>query len=70
MCVHENYGCEHAFTCTQGVIDFGGIAPMFHQGAHHPTVLVVLQALTTSVGEVWYFEHLKDIMYVLFILLL
>lgn len=36
----------------QEVIDFGGIAQMFNQGAHHPTVLVVLQALTTTIGEV------------------
>lgn len=42
--------------CLQEVIDFGGIAQMFNQGAHHPTVLVVLQALTTTIGEVLYFE--------------
>ena len=36
----------------QEVVDFGGIAQMFKEGAHHPTVLVVLQALTTTVGEV------------------
>ena len=29
---------------------------MFHQGAHHPTVLVVLQALTATIGEVLYLE--------------
>ena len=38
--------------CLQEVVDFGRIAQMFNQGAHHPTVLVVLQALTTTIGEV------------------
>ena len=28
------------------------MAPTFDNGAHHPTVLVVLQALTAIVGEV------------------
>lgn len=48
------YGCELAFS--QEVVDFSGIAQMFHQGAHHPTVLVVLQALTATIGEVLYIE--------------
>ena len=41
--------------CLQEVFDFGGIAQIFKEGAHHPTVLVVLQALTTTVGEVQYY---------------
>ncbi|XP_064400666.1 eukaryotic translation initiation factor 4 gamma 2-like isoform X1 [Halichondria panicea] len=33
------------------VVEFGAIATTFEHGAHHPTLLVVLQALTTLVGE-------------------
>lgn len=35
----------------QDVLTFKMVAPLFDQGAHHPTVLVVLQALTSLLGE-------------------
>ena len=33
-------------------MSFSDIAPTFDQGAHHPTVLVVLQAMVALIGEV------------------
>lgn len=57
--------------CLQEVIDFGGIAQMFNQGAHHPTVLVVLQALTATIGEVLYLKMLHIVhVYVMFKIML
>ena len=41
---------------TQDVLTFGVVAPLFDQGAHHPTVLVVLQAITSLLGEVRGFD--------------
>ena len=33
---------------------------MFDKGTHHPTVLVVLQALSASIGEVCFFAIFLD----------
>ena len=33
-------------------MSFSDVAPTFDQGAHHPTVLVVLQAMVALIGEV------------------
>ena len=43
--------CYCIFTL-QEVVSFSDIAPTFDQGAHHPTVLVVLQAMVALIGEV------------------
>ena len=36
----------------KGVVTLRKVATMFDQGAHHPTMLVVLQALLALIGEV------------------
>ena len=43
--------CHCIFT-SQEMVSFSDIAPTFDQGAHHPTVLVVLQAMAALIGEV------------------
>ena len=43
--------CYCIFTL-QEMVSFSDIAPTFDQGAHHPTVLVVLQAMVALIGEV------------------
>ena len=37
---------------SQEMVSFSDVAPTFDQGAHHPTVLVVLQAMVALIGEV------------------
>ena len=36
----------------KGVVTLKEVARTFHEGAHHPTMLVILQALLTLIGEV------------------
>lgn len=36
----------------KGVVTLREVATIFDQGAHHPTMLVVLQALVALIGEV------------------
>ncbi len=40
----------------QGVGRFADVVPTFRGGAHHPMVLVVLQALVPLIGEVGHVE--------------
>jgi translation initiation factor 4G len=50
----------------KGVVTLREVATMFDQGAHHPTMLVILQALLALIGEVSNFicTHIHTYMYV------
>lgn len=39
---------------------FSEVAPAFDQGAHHPTILVVLQAMVALIGEVRTAQHTPE----------
>ena len=40
--------------CPQGMVTLKELAPTFLQGAHYPTILIILQALLPLIGEVNY----------------
>jgi len=42
------------------MVPFSEVATAFDQGAHHPTILVVLQAMVALIGEVRTAEHTPE----------
>jgi len=52
--------CDTVFFISQDMVSFSEVAPAFDQGAHHPTILVVLQAMVALIGEVSTAEHTPE----------
>ena len=52
MSVYPTLLTANVYLFLKGVVTLREVATMFDQGAHHPTMLVILQALLALIGEV------------------